>query len=94
MWGRKFIHLLNILSLYGYLERDVPELRRGTGWRWRSSGLDEASQCVQCGEVKDRRGPGTGGRLVLAPWMASGLGGGAGHIHLGQGRQIEQFVQQ
>lgn len=34
-------------------------------------------------------GPGTGGRSVLALWMAGGLGAGAGHFHLGQGRQME-----
>lgn len=38
-------------------------------------------------------GLGPGGRSVLAHWMAGGLRGGARHIHLGQGRQIERFVQ-
>lgn len=68
------------------LERDVPELRRGAGRRWRSSGLaeaqgvDEASQCV-----KDRLGPGTGGRSVLAHWMAGDLAGRGWAHSLGPG---------
>lgn len=33
------------------------------------------------------------GGQCLTHWMAGGLKRGAGHSHLGQGRQIEQFVQ-
>lgn len=82
------------------LEGDVPELRRGAGRRRRSSGLaeaqgvDEASQCVECREVKDRLGQAqVGGQCWPTGWLVA-WGGGAGHIHLGQGRQIERFVRQ
>ena len=53
--------------------------------------MEPASECVKCGEVKDRLGPSTGGRLVLAHWMAGGLGGGAGHITWARGGRLSNL---
>ena len=79
------------------------ELRRQFSEVAGARDADEPLQGVEWGEVRAETGvhgpspsprPGTGGRSALAHWMAGGLGGGAGHLHLGQGRQIERFVQQ